>query len=370
MEALGRELDRCKARRAVVVCGASLARDAHALERVRDELGDLCAGVLPTVRAHSPLPDVQALSESLRELNADAVIALGGGSAIVTARAASILLAEGSDARQLCTTRDAQGTLRSPRLGAPKLPQFVIPTTPTTAIVKAGSAVLDPVDGGRLALFDPKTRAQAVFIDPYLIGTPPRELVISAGLNTLAMAIEGLCSRSGDPMSDAHLMHALRMLIDELPQLAHGDSLQARSQLMLASILCGHGTDYTGAGIAIPLGHALSARFHLDNGIANAIVMPHVLRFNAPAAGPGLQKIATALGLQMTDEASLLGAVNAALHKVFDLLALPRHLRDVGVTPSALPDIAAVSMDDWFVRDNPRTVHAAAELQHILQEAW
>src|SRR5690606_11113979 len=193
------------ASRAVVLCGVTLGRDGHAMGLERSALGDLCVAVLPIVRAHSQLPDVEHTARELRRLEADAVIALGGGSAIVTARAARSLAAEGNDARRHCTSRDAQGRLRSPRLDAPKLPQFVIPATPTTAIVKAGSAVLDPADGSRLALFDPKTRAQAVFIDPYLVGTPGHELVASAALNTLAGAVEGLSSRAGDPMSDAYL---------------------------------------------------------------------------------------------------------------------------------------------------------------------
>ncbi len=119
--------------------------------------------------------------------------------------------------------------------------------TEETATLKAGSAVLDPVDGKRLALFDPKTRAQAVFVHPDLLATAPRELVTSAGLNTLAMAFEGLMSRSGDPFSDALLMHAARLLARHLPNAGKSDDTAMRSDLMMASLMCGHGTDYTGA---------------------------------------------------------------------------------------------------------------------------
>jgi len=364
------ELERLGCRRALVLCGASLGHDTRVLERVREALGSRCADIAPLVRAHSPLPAVQEAAERLRQLQADAVIALGGGSAVVTARAASILLAEAGPAHSLCTGRDSDGRLRSPRLDAPKLPQLVIPTTPTTAIVKAGSAMLDPADGGRMALFDPKTRAHAVFVDTALIATPPRELVVSSSLNTLAMTIEGLCSTRGDPMSDAFLMHALRLLSTHLPALSDDDSADTRAQLMMAAILCGHGTDYTGAGIAIPLGHAISARFHVDNGIANAIVMPHVLRFNAPAAGQGLGKMAAALGFRDTGGASPLDSLVDALHALSRRLGLPARLRDIGVTRGSLAAMAEVSMDDWFVRDNPRRVHDAAELETLLADAW
>jgi alcohol dehydrogenase class IV len=194
------------------------------------------------------------------QLRAPASVAVGGGSAIVTARAASILPAENGDLKTLCTLRDQRGELVSPRLLAPKLPHLVVPTTPTTATVKAGSAVFDPADGARLALFDPKTRAHAIFIHPELVESAPRELVVTASLDTFVSAVEGLTSHSGDPISDALLMHALRLLALHLPDQVHGDAdPAARGELIFAAVLCGQGTDYTGAGIATVLGHAVGA---------------------------------------------------------------------------------------------------------------
>lgn len=234
---LGRELDRLKSRHAVIFCGSSLGRGGSPLDLVRGAIGDRCAGVFTGVRAHSPVPDVEAAARELERLEADAVVAVGGGSAIVTARAASILLAENAAAKDLCTYQDEKGELKSPKLLAPKLPQFVIPTTPTTATVKAGSAVFDPVAGKRLALFDPKTRAHSIFIHPELIKSAPRELVVSASLNTFSLAIEGLISRSGDPISDALLMHALRLLALHLPNPALQNDPHVRGELMLAAVL-------------------------------------------------------------------------------------------------------------------------------------
>lgn len=366
---LPRELERVGSRRAVIFCGASLARTGHPLELVTAALGDRCAGVHAGVRAHSPLAAVEDAARELKRLRADAVIAIGGGSAIVTARAASIVLAEGRSPRELCTARDAAGVLRSPKLDAGKLPQFVVPTTPTTATPKAGSAVLDPVDGRRLALFDPKTRARAVFVHPALLETAPRQLVVSAALNTLTMAAEGLMSRSGDPFSDALLMHAVRLLSQHLPQAASGDDVALRAELMLAALMCGHATDYTGAGIALPLGHAISARFHVANGLANAIVLPQVVDFNAAAAHAGLERLADALGRGGEAEPPA-QRVNVALDALCTKAGIARRLRDIGVTRESLPELAAVSIQDWFIRDNPRPVQGAGELEQVLQAAW
>ena len=127
---LASELDREGCRRAVVFCGRTLASHPKGLSLVSQALGERYAGAFDSVRTHSPLPQVVAGAEALRRLNADAVIALGGGSAVVTARASSILLAEGQDIHALCTRHAPGKPLESPRLTRPKLPQFVVPMTP------------------------------------------------------------------------------------------------------------------------------------------------------------------------------------------------------------------------------------------------
>jgi len=365
---LGRELERIGSRRAVVFCGPWA--EGPLLDAVRAGLGDRCAGVYLGVLAHSPVAAVQEAAAELKRLEADAVIALGGGSSIVTARAASILAAENGDPRSLCTTRDAEGKLHSPKLQASKLPQFIVPTTPTTAMVKAGSAVFDPATGERLALFDPKTRAHAVFIDPQMIQSSPRELVISASINTFSMAIEGLSSRSGNPLSDALLMHVLRLIAQNLPELKAADDADVRAQLVVAAVLCGQGTDHTGAGITTVLGHAIGARHHLDNGIANAIVLAHMLRFNGTANEAGLRKVASALELPRAQGEPMVAAVVEAVEALFGTLGVARRLRDVGIAREGLPEIAGHAIDDWFLRGNPRPVRSSDELLQVLEQAW
>ena len=366
---LGRELERLGARRAMIFCGSSISRNATVLDVVRSALGDRYVGAFVGVCAHSPLPSVEAGTRELRRLDADAVVALGGGSAIVTARAASLLLAENGDARVLSTSQDKNGELRSPKLLAPKLPQLVIPTTPTTAIVKAGSAVFDPATKERLALFDPKTRAHSVFIHPDAILTAPRELVVSASLDTLVLAIEGLISPRGDPISDALLMQAVRLLGLHLPLLAIDQDASVRSELILAAILCGQGTDYTGAGIATALGHAISAYCDADNGVIKMIVLPHALRFNGDAARTGLTKITESSCLASPTNAPL-AAVADALRATASQLGISQRLRDAGVPREALSKIALNTMTDWWLRDNARPVRNALELQQVLEEAW
>lgn len=366
---LGRDLDRLGARRAVIFCGDWLEKQGTLLDLVRQAMGERCAGVYAGVLGHSPVASVEEAAAYLKQVGADAAIALGGGSAIVTARAASILHAEGRPVRELCTTQDANGALKSPKLLAPKIPQVLVPTTPTTAMVKAGSAVFDPATGERLALFDPKTRTSSVFIHPDLIGSAPRPLVVSAGINTLSMAIEGLVSRTGNPMADALLMHALRLISGHLARPDSLDDPQVRGELLLAAILCGQGTDHTAAGVTTVLGHAVGARFHTENGLVNAIVLPQVLRFNGDAALAGMDKVATALGLAARG-AGAFAPVADHLASLFAGLGTPARLRDVEVPSDHLADVAALGMTDWFLRGNPRPVREASELLQVLEAAW
>ena len=330
LQHLAAELDRLVCRRAVVFCGQPLAHHADGVRILSAALGDRCAGVFDGVKAHSPLPAVLAGVEVLRTLKADAVIAFGGGSAVVTARASSILLAEKRDIGELCTRFPSGKPPVSPRLAQPKLPQFVVATTPTTAYAKAGSAVLDPALGQRLALFDPKTRASALFIHPVLALTAPSALASGAAVQAFCMAVQGIESRSRDPLADALLMHALRVLAGNLCKLAdEPDDPETRGQLMLGALLAGQGTDYAPTGMTSALAHCVGARFHLDNGVTNAVLLPHAMRFNAP-----------------------------------------KRLRDIGVAQEALPVLAADAATDWFLHQNPRPVGGVADILEVLTAAW
>ena len=336
------------------------------MELLRGALGDRLAGESRAVQSNSPLPAVQEVARALRECEADAVIAVGGGSAAVTARAASILLAETGSAHALCTRRLPNGEFESPRLDAAKLPQFVVPTTPSTAFVKAGSAVHDPVGGQRLALFDPKTRAKALFIHPEFLRTSPLELTRSASLNALTTAVEALESPRCDPLSEALLIHSLRMLAGELENLTSGDG-SAQQRLTIAAVLCGRGTEQaTAGGLASVLAHAIGHRSQVANGIVNAIMLPHTMRWNAPATMQNAARIVEALRINRLENVS----PAEHLESLFGRLGIPRRLRDIGIFQEDLDSIAEAAMGDWFISRGPRRVSSAAELRGIIEQAW
>ena len=372
------ELARAGCERAVLVSGRTIARLPQGAARVRDALGERCAGIFDGVRAHSPIPDVIAAAAALRTLKADAVVAVGGGSAVVTARAASILLAEGGSIAELCTRFTPGESPVSPKLMQPKLPQFIVPTTPTTAYAKAGSAVVDPETHRRMTMFDPKTRAQALFFDGRLLLTAPPVLARNAALNAFVMAVQGLESNRAEALSDALLLHAVRLLRVWLPRLeAEPQSAEVRGQLALAALLSGQGTDYAPTGLASVIGHAAGSRFGLDAGLVNAVMLPHAIRFNAPNT---IERLAAALepatggkaGVGAEDRSGIdrADALAADCAAFFHALGLPARLRDLGIEREALPALAEDAQLDWFLRQNPRRVRNAEELMPVLSTAW
>jgi alcohol dehydrogenase len=367
---LGRELARLGSKRAVVFCGRTLSHDEKLMGLLREAAGERLAGVYAGVKAHSPVSAVEEAVAELKRLEGDAIIAVGGGSAVVSGRAAAILLAEGRHPRELCTTFDAKGAPSSPRLDAAKIPQIVVPTTPNTATVKAGTAVFDAEAGKRLAMFDPKTRVQSIFIHPDFLASSPRDLLLSACLDSFAFAIEGLLSKAGNPISDALLIHSVRLTANHLAAPDMLDEASVRSDLTMAAIMCGQGTDQTGGGVATVLGHAIGAAHHVENGIVKALVLPSVLRFNAEAAQAGLARLATALDVRGADPTALLEGTIDVLEPIFRSLGVPARLRDLGVPQEALQDVADHAMGDWFLRGSPRRVQNAAELMEVLEAAW
>jgi alcohol dehydrogenase class IV len=369
LQPLPRELARLKADRVLVVTDPALVAQGNALATLEEALGDSLVARFSEVAPHSPLPSVAAATDAMWEHGANGVIVLGGGSAVVTARAAVILHGEQRDVRDLCTHRAPNGDLVSPKLRAAKVPMWVVPSTPTAAYAKAGAAVRDPETGERLALFDPASRAQGIFLDPGVALTAPTGLVQSAALNAFAMAVESLQANRHDAIADALLAHAVRLLSENLPAaLSDPNAADARLHLMTGALLSGQGTDFVGGGLAQALAHAIGPRSRAANGIVEAILLPHTIRFNGVADPRRLSLIAAALGEH--------AAAAPTADVVADLVAArlagwqsPLRLREVADSRSSLDDAAVHAMDDWAITQAPRAP-ALEDVHRLLDEAW
>ncbi|WP_453911708.1 hypothetical protein [Tsukamurella soli] len=188
----------------------------------------------------------------------------------------------------------------------------------------------------------------------------------SASLNVLSMAVEGLLSRTDDPLADALLAQALRSVALWLPRLHEApEASEPRLQLMLAALLGGQGSDFTGGGLAQALSHAIGPRSTAANGTVEALLIPHAARFVADVVADRFALVGDVLRVPNPAPETVVTAVQELLAS----FGVPARLRDVGVTEDALIESADHAMDDWAITASPR-VPTRDEVIELLTAAW
>ncbi len=377
---LGAEAARLGARRGFVVCGQSIANKTDLLDRVRAELGDRYAGVYGGVLTSSPLASVEAGVAAARDADADLIVAVGGGSAVVTARAVVILLAESGTAHELCTKYPSDGSPISPRLMAPKIPNIVVATTPTTAMTRAGTAIVDPERQHRLELFDPKTRPTAVIWDADAMMTAPPDLAMSAAASAFSGVATGLAVESVNPIAEGDLRQSIRLLRDNMLRLrSEPAGPDVRMNLAAASFLANRAGDAEsrgasgGFGVVAAVAHTIDTRYPACNhGAAYAIATAPGLRYNASHTSEGQARLAEALGAADSSLSAPDNAVRAAdaIASFYESLGMPVRLSNVGIPEGDLPRIAQDAQEEFGIRRNARPVTGPEDLMPLLREIY
>ena len=372
------EVERLGARRPFVVCGQSVARRTNLLERVADALGEEPAGVFDGAQTGSPETAVLAGTRMAKEADPDLIIAVGGGSAVVTARAIIIMLAEGGSPSVHATKYPPGQRPISPRLMQPKLPNVLVLTTPTTAATRAGTAIIDGETGHRLEMFDPKTRPASVIWDTEALLTAPPDLCISASGSLFSGVISALQAQALNTMATADLLASLGLLVENLPAVrknpADGD---ARVNLCAASFTYNRAWD-TGAGgsalgVVSALAHSLDTRYpDCSHGAAYSILTAPGMRFNRSHNVSGQARVADALGVREhgADDANAAEAAADAVAGFFEAVGLPGALRDVEVSEESIALIAQDAMTDFGLHRNIRPITGVEELEGVLRASW
>ncbi len=375
---LEREVDRLGAKRPFVVCGQSVARRTDLLGRIEAALGGPPAGVFDGVQTGSPESSVLEGTRLAREAGADLIIAVGGGSAVVTARAIIIMLAEGGNARDHATKYPPGQRPISPRLMQPKIPNVLVLTTATTATTRAGTAIIDGETGHRLEMFDPKTRPSSVIWDTSALLTAPSDLCISASGSLFSGVVSALQAPVLNAMATADLLASLGLLVENLPAVrrAPTDGV-ARINLCVASFMYNRAWD-TGAsgsalGVVSALAHSLDTRYpDCTHGAAYSITTGPGMRFNRDYNLTGQARVADALGVREpgAGDAEAAEAASDAVSGFFEAIGLPGALRDVGVPADGIEAIAEDAMTDFGLHRNVRPINGVEELEAVLRAAW
>src|SRR5581483_1745233 len=272
---------RAGAKRAFVVCSPSVNRRTDVVRRIAAALSDRYAGVFDGIEKDSTYASVCAATQAARDANADLLIAAGGGSVIVATRAVAIFLGEPGDPFELMTQYPEGKPAYSPRLLAPKPPIVNIPTTPNSAMNRAGTGLKNPDLDHRMEYFDPKTRPQAIFLDDDALLSAPPALIRSTSTTVFAGLVGAVSQTAVNPLAEGDRDHAFRLAWRAYPRLAEAlDNAAVRVELSLAAFLQNRAEDdgarrFRGGAFAgnYAVSTALHVRYpHVGQGESTSVV--------------------------------------------------------------------------------------------------
>ena len=370
---LAEECARLGAARVFVIAGGTLARETPFVDDICATLGERWAGSWTRIAAHTPRNDVVAAANAARTAGADLLVTLGGGSVTDAAKMIGLCLAHAiatpCELDSLRATTGPDGVTRRPRT-LPGIRTISIPTTLSAGEFSsfAGCTDTEPADGGapRKESYASATMIPiSVILDPAMTVATPEWLWLSTGIRAVDHAVEDLCSANSQPMSDGASLHALRLLGRGLRACkADPGDLGARLDCQLGAwfSMVGSQTGVT-KGASHGIGHVLGGTAGVPHGYTSCVMLPHVLRFNAPVNAARQAWVAEALGMAGAEAADAVAALIAAL-------GLPATLRDVGVRADQLDVIAEGSMHDRMVHTNPRRIDGPATVRLLLDAAW
>ncbi len=359
------EAENLKCKKVLIVTDKDLVKNTNIPEKIKKALGSLCVGIFSDVEPDSGLHIVNQGAKVGKELAADCLVSVGGGSAIDTAKGMAILLKEGGKLQDYAGFQV---------LSRPQTPHIVIPTTAGTGSEVTYIAVIKDHDQGRKLLFgDYNILPNVAILDPKITEGLPPGLTAATGMDAMCHAIEAVHSLQREPMADGIALHAIRLVKEFLPKAVdNGKDMMARGQMLIAANMAGIAFSNAQVGIVHALAHTVGAKFKVHHGLANSILLPPCLRYNADACGDVYLNILSAMGVNIErvsqDEA---GCVLADTITDFTKrLGLPQKLREVGVPQEGLNECSEIALSDGAIVYNPKFICDSSEVLKVYQDAW
>lgn len=337
----------------IMLCASPHARARGHLAPVEAALGQRLAAIYEGVQAHVPATQVAEATALAVERQIDAVIGLGSGSSIGTAKAVSMALRE----QQIA------------------FPVIAIPTTYAGSEMTPVFGVTSIENGvaRKVTRSDARIAPSLIIYDPLLtIDLPPR-MTAGTGINAIAHCVEALYSITRNPLASATASAGLRAITQALPRCyATGDDLEARSEMLAGAFLAGTALAHVAMGLHHGVCHVIGGTSGAAHGDANSVMLPHVMRFNQSVVAPQLAEAALAIGVGAVGQTAE-SLAEAAAQQVADLVAhmrLPSRLRELGIEERQLPELARMAFASRTVQNNPRPINDVAEIETLLQQAW
>lgn len=305
--------------------------------------------VYSNIKPNPTIENVQTGVEAFKKSGADYIIAIGGGSSMDTAKAVGIIInnPEFADVRSLEGVADTKNKC---------VPIIAVPTTAGTAAEVTINYVITDVEKNRkMVCVDPHDIPVIAVIDPDMMSTMPKGLTAATGMDALTHAIEGYITAGAWELSDMFHLKAIEIISRSLRG-AVDNTPEGREGMALGQYVAGMGFSNVGLGIVHSMAHPLGALYDTPHGIANAIILPTVMEYNAEATGDKYKYIAQAMGVQGTESMSVEEYRKAAVDAVKKLskdVGIPDNLKDI-VKREDIPFLAQSAYDDACRPGNPK----------------
>ena len=353
-------------KRILVVTDASLV-SAGVVDKVLEELDSnyIPYEVFSDVKPNPTVAEVQEGVKKCQQMGADCIVAIGGGSAIDTAKAIGVIMTnpEYSDVVSLdgaCNTKN------------PCLPIFALPTTAGTAAeVTINYVITDPTRVKKMVCVDPHDIPIVAIVDTELMASMPASLASATGMDALTHAMEGYITKAAWNMTDMFHLKAMSMIYQNLPKAVLENDTDAINNMGVAQYIAGMGFSNVGLGIVHSMAHQLGAVYDTPHGLANAVLLPYVMRYNGEVCPDRFVDMGRAFGLDMngvTGMDAVMKVVNA-IQELNQKLGIPAHLKEVGVKEEDIPMLSEKAMNDVCTGGNPRET-SVADIEKIYREAF
>jgi len=352
-------------RRALILTDPGV-RKAGLADLVKNALVDFCVGIHDNIPQDPDLESVDAAIDRARELDADCIVSVGGGSVIDAGKAVCIALKSGGKANDYLNRWHA--------LSEPQTPHIVVPTTAGTGSEVTNAAVItDKTAGRKLFIADPHITPNAAILDPRFTMTLPKDMTAGSAMDAMTHAVEALTSIMANQICDGQALHAIRLISENLPLVvADGQNEKARLSMQIAATTAGWSFTIAQVGLAHAMAHTVGTLHHVPHGAACGIVLPKVMRFNVDHAAGKLALVAQALGVDtkgMKERDAALAAADA-IEALMKKVGHPMRLRDVGVPEEDLLRCSLHAIADSNVLFNARPVNDPTDVYNLYTQAY
>ena len=315
-----------------------------------------------------PNPTVQNVQDGLKvakDNSVDCIVAVGGGSSIDTAKAIAIIFTN----EEFGDVVSLDGTAATKNKA---LPLIALPTTAGTAAeVTINYVITDEVRTKKMVCVDPHDIPIVAIIDPDLMQGMPQSLAAATGMDALTHAMEGYITKAGWLIPDMFHINAMSLIYKNLERAANDKDEKAVEKIGYAQYIAGMGFSNVGLGIVHSMAHSLGAYFDTPHGVANALLLPHVLKFNGQVCHELFRNMGNAFGLDMantTDEEAVQKVVDA-VKELSIKLHIPQTLKEIGIPKEMLPTLAEQALHDACTPGNPREV-TKEDILALYKEAY